>query len=187
MLRISDDSAAEVFWNRSGGSAIISRVTARYGLASTTTPYNGRWYITLSTAGDLVRYYDKLLDGSGGLPQEQASVIMANLRAVDARRHGIDGYPQRFGIPDGLYAEPVAVKQGWFCCWNGGNWVHLSTGVIGLSVVTSWRSARCSPPATPPRANTSPRPSRRCSPAAASSSPANAANGARSCLATGYR
>ena len=40
-------------------------------------------------------------------------------------------YPQRFGIPEGLYAEPVAVKQGWFCCWNGGNWLHVSTGVIG--------------------------------------------------------
>ena len=38
---------------------------------------------------------------------------------------------QRFGIPDGLYAEAVAVKQGWFCCWNGANQLHLSTGVIG--------------------------------------------------------
>ena len=40
-------------------------------------------------------------------------------------------YPQRFGIPEGLYAEPVAVKQGWMCCSDGGNWMHLSTGVIG--------------------------------------------------------
>ncbi len=38
MLRSSDDSAAESFWNRSGGSAIISRVTARYGLKGTTAP-----------------------------------------------------------------------------------------------------------------------------------------------------
>ena len=51
MLRSSDDSAAEVFWNRSGGSAIVSRVTARYGLGATTTPYNGRWFNTLSTTG----------------------------------------------------------------------------------------------------------------------------------------
>src|SRR5690349_2342094 len=71
MLRSSDDSAAEVFWNRSGGSAIVSRVTGRYGLGATTTPYDGRWYNTLSTTGDLVRYYDKLLDGTGGLPQER--------------------------------------------------------------------------------------------------------------------
>jgi hypothetical protein len=135
MLRASDDSAAEVFWNRSGGSAIVSRVTARYGLGATKTPYNGRWYNTLSTTADLVRYYDKLLAGSGGLPPERANIILSNLAASTPT--AIDGtmpggiYPQRFGIPDGLYAEPVAVKQGWFCCWNGGNWVHLSTGVIG--------------------------------------------------------
>jgi hypothetical protein len=136
MLRSSDDSAAEVFWNRSGGSAIVSRVTARYGLGATKTPYNGRWFNTLSTTADLVQYYDKLLSGSGGLPQEQANIILSNLAA--STPNAIDGtmpggiYPQRFGIPDGLYGEPVAVKQGWFCCWNGGNWVHLSTGVIGL-------------------------------------------------------
>jgi hypothetical protein len=135
MLRSSDDSAAEVFWNRSGGSAIITRVTARYGLKATTTPYNGRWYNTLSTTADLVQYYDKLLSGSGGLPPERANIILSNLAASTPM--AIDGtqpggvYPQRFGIPDGLYAEPVAVKQGWFCCWNGGNWMHMSTGVIG--------------------------------------------------------
>jgi hypothetical protein len=39
-------------------------------------------------------------------------------------------YPQRFGIPEGLYAEPVAVKQGWMCCVDS-DWMHLSTGVIG--------------------------------------------------------
>lgn len=135
MLRSSDDSAAEVFWNRSGGSAIINRVKARYGLGATTTPYNGRWFNTLSTPGDIVHYYDLLLSGAGGLPPERASIILSNLAASTPM--AIDGtqpggvYPQRFGIPEGLYNEPVAVKQGWFCCWNGGNWVHWSTGVIG--------------------------------------------------------
>jgi hypothetical protein len=131
MLRSSDDNAAENFWNRSGGSAIISRVTARYGLAATKAPYNGRWFNTTSTPTDLVHYYDMLLNGTGGLPPEQASVIMSNL--AQSTPNGIDGYPQRFGIPDGLYAEPVAVKQGWMCCWNGGNWMHMSTGVIGAN------------------------------------------------------
>ena len=129
MLRSSDDSAAEIFWNRGGGSDIITRVVARYGLTSTTKPYNGKWDLTMSTAADLVRFYDKLLNGSGGLPQEQANVIMANLAQSTPR--GIDGYPQHFGIPDGLYAEAVAVKQGWFCCWSGANQLHVSTGVIG--------------------------------------------------------
>lgn len=135
MLRSSDDSAAEVFWNRSGGSAIVSRVTARYGLGATSTPYNGRWFNTLSTTGDLVKYYDKLLSGSGGLPPERANIILSNLAqstptAIDGTQPG-GIYPQRFGIPEALYAEPVAVKQGWMCCWNGGNWMHMSTGVIG--------------------------------------------------------
>jgi hypothetical protein len=69
-----------------------------------------------------------LMQGSGGLPPERASIILSNL--AQSTSTGIDGYPQRFGIPDGLYAEPVAVKQGWMCC-IGADWMHLSTGVIG--------------------------------------------------------
>ncbi|MDP9164709.1 MAG: hypothetical protein M3O32_01340 [Actinomycetota bacterium] len=134
MLQSSDDSAAETFWNRSGGSAIISRVIARYGLTSTSPPDNGRWFNTTSSVTDLVRYYDMLLAGTGGLPPEQASMIVANLAASTptAPDGMVPGgvYPQRFGIPEGLYAEPVAVKQGWMCC-IGADWLHLSTGVIG--------------------------------------------------------
>lgn len=129
MLRSSDDSAAQTFWDRSGGSAIIARVKARYGLAGTAAPWNGHWDVTTSTANDLVRYYDMLLDGTGGLPPDKADIILGDL--ARSTPTGLDGYPQRFGIPDGLYAEPVAVKQGWFCCWNGGNQLHVSTGVIG--------------------------------------------------------
>ena len=69
------------------------------------------------------------MDGTGGLPPEQANVIVGDL--AQSTPTGTDGYPQRFGIPEGLYAEPVAVKQGWFCCWNGANQLHVSTGVIG--------------------------------------------------------
>jgi hypothetical protein len=134
MLRASDDSAAEVFWNRSGGSAIIDRVVKRYGLASTRRPSNGRWFNTISTATDLIRYYDMLLSGAGGLPSEQANIILSNLAASTptAPDGMVPGgvYPQRFGIPEGLFAEPVAVKQGWMCC-VGADWMHLSTGVIG--------------------------------------------------------
>jgi hypothetical protein len=134
MLRSSDDSAAETFWNRSGGSAIVSRVVARYGLGATSPPSNGRWYNTISTTNDLVRYYDMLIAGSGGLPPDKADIILADL--AQSTPTAPDGmvpggvYPQRFGIPEGLYAEPVAVKQGWMCC-VGADWMHLSTGVIG--------------------------------------------------------
>ena len=136
MLRSSDDSAAETFWNRSGGSAIVNRVAARYGLSSTAPPSNGHWWNTISTAVDLAHYYDMLMSGGGGLPPEQANVILSNLsqstpNALDGTQPG-GVYPQRFGIPDGLYAEPVAVKQGWMCC-IGSDWMHLSTGVVGLN------------------------------------------------------
>jgi hypothetical protein len=129
MLRSSDDSAAQMFWDRSGQNAIIARVKARYGLPGTTAPSNGHWDVTQSTASDLVHYYDMLLNGTGGLPPEQANVIIGDL--AQSTPTGTDGYPQRFGIPEGLYAEPVAVKQGWFCCWNGANQLHVTTGIIG--------------------------------------------------------
>jgi hypothetical protein len=129
MLRSSDDFPADDFWARGGGNAIIKRVADRYKLSKTTVPYNGDWWNTMSTTSDLVRYYDMLLDGKGGLPPDQANLIVANLAASTPQ--GVDGYPQRFGIPDGLFAEPVAVKQGWMCCWGIGDQVHLSTGLIG--------------------------------------------------------
>jgi len=129
MLRSSDDFPADDFWIRGGGNAVVARVAARYGLAKTTVPYDGNWWNTMSTTADLVRYYDMLLDGSGGLPRAQADMMVADLAASTPQ--AVDGYPQRFGIPDGLFAEPVAVKQGWMCCWNGPNWLHMSTGVIG--------------------------------------------------------
>lgn len=129
MLRSSDDFPADDFWARGGGNAIINRVAARYKLAGTTAPYDGNWWNTMSTTADLVRYYDMLLDGTGGLPPQQAGVILNDLAA--STPVATDGYPQRFGIPDGLFAERVAVKQGWMCCWGPDNQVHLSTGVIG--------------------------------------------------------
>ena len=129
MLRSSDDGAAETFWAARGGETIITDVAGRYGLTSTTPPSDGQWWNTMSSASDLVHYYDRLLNGSGGLSGERAQIIVNDLAGSTAT--GADGYPQRFGIPDGLYAEPVAVKQGWMCCMDGDSWMHLSTGIIG--------------------------------------------------------
>jgi hypothetical protein len=128
MLSSSDDGAAETLWGERGGETIITDVAGRYGLTSTTPPSDGRWWNTMSSASDLVHYYDILLNGSGGLSGQRAEIIVNDL-AVSTTT-GADGYPQRFGIPDGLYAEPVAVKQGWMCC-IGDSWMHLSTGIIG--------------------------------------------------------
>ena len=143
MLQSSDDDAAEKFWDQDGEAAIITEVAGRYGLTSTAPPSDGRWWNTISSVTDLVRYYEMLLDGSGGLPAERAKIIVNDL--ARSTPTGSDGYPQRFGIPDGLYAEPVAVKQGWMCC-IGTDWVHLSTGVIGpdhryIMVVQSLQSS----------------------------------------------
>lgn len=128
MLQASDDDAGEVFWGRGGGDEIVTRVASRYGLRSTGPGSDGRWWNTTTTAGDLARYYAMLLDGAGGLTLDQAQIIIDDLS--QSAPQGVDGYPQRFGIPEGLYAEPVAVKQGWMCC-IGDDWMHLSTGVIG--------------------------------------------------------
>ncbi|OBF23002.1 serine hydrolase [Mycobacterium kubicae] len=128
MLQSSDDGAAERFWSLDGEDAIITQVASRYGLSSTLPPSDGRWWNTVSSAQDLIRYYEMLLDGTGGLPADRARVIVNDL--AQSTPNGVDGYPQRFGIPEGLYAEPVAVKQGWMCC-IGADWMHLSTGVIG--------------------------------------------------------
>ena len=128
MLQSSDDGAAETFWAARGGETIVNGVAGRYGLTSTTPPSDGRWWNTMSSASDLVHYYDVLLNGSGGLSGERAEIIVNDLAGSTAT--GADGYPQRFGIPDGLYAETVAVKQGWMCC-IGDSWMHLSTGIIG--------------------------------------------------------
>jgi hypothetical protein len=143
MLQSSDDGAAEKFWGLGGGTAIITEVAARYGLTSTTPGDDGRWWNTMSSVTDLIRYYEMLLDGSGGLPADDAKIIVNDL--AQSTPNGLDGYPQRFGIPDGLYAEPVAVKQGWMCC-IGSDWMHLSTGVIGadrryIMVVQSLQTA----------------------------------------------
>ena len=96
MLRSSDDDAAQRFWDQNGGDAIISQVATRYGLSSTTPPSDGRWWNTVSSATDLIRYYDMLLDGSGGLPRERAGIIVSDL--AQSTPTGVDGYPQRFGI-----------------------------------------------------------------------------------------
>jgi hypothetical protein len=128
MLQASDDDAGEVFWDRGGGDEVVARVASRYGLPSTGPGSDGRWWNTITTASDLVRYYDMLLGGAGGLTADQAYIIINDL--AQSAPEGDDGYPQRFGIPDGLYAERVAVKQGWMCC-IGDDWMHLSTGVIG--------------------------------------------------------
>ncbi len=89
-----------------------------------------------------------------------------------ARRHGA-----RRRIPTAVRHSRGALRRA--RCGQAGLVLLLERRQLGAlvdrrdragTVDTSWRSARCSPPTTPPPATPSPRPSRRCSPAAASSS-----------------
>ncbi|KJF24623.1 hypothetical protein CJ178_19520 [Rhodococcus sp. ACPA4] len=129
MLRSSDDSAAELLWNRFGSNNIIDRITARYPLSSTSIGSDETWWETQTTMSDIVSYYDALLDGRGGLSADQSAVVLGDIG--DFTSTAADGYYQRFGIPDALSGESgIAVKQGWMCCIDG-NWIHLSTGIAG--------------------------------------------------------
>ncbi|WP_072802317.1 serine hydrolase [Rhodococcoides yunnanense] len=130
MLKSSDDQAANNLWDKYGGNDIIDRVTQRYGLTATSPPWDGLWWNTETTAGDIVAYYTRMIDGAGGLSPASASTIIGLLR--ESTPVATDGYHQHFGIVDGLPSEPVyAVKQGWMCC-IADRWVHLSTGTVGV-------------------------------------------------------
>jgi hypothetical protein len=126
MLRSSDDTAAQDFWNRFGGSQIVAEVVSRYRMGDArTTP---AWYDTMVSPADMVGYYNQLIGGQGGLPAADRDFILGQLRASTPA--GTDGYNQRFGLPGGLNDPVQAVKQGWMISENG-DWVHNSTDMIG--------------------------------------------------------
>ncbi|TQC51072.1 hypothetical protein EEB14_01390 [Rhodococcus sp. WS4] len=129
MLESSDDDAANTLWDDLGGPDLVVDVAGRYGLAATTPPWDGLWWNTETTAADLVTFYAGLLDDRDGLGEGRIAEFVGYLRA--STPEGIDGYDQRFGIPDGLPGERVVgVKQGWMCCVTD-RWIHVSTGVMG--------------------------------------------------------
>jgi len=129
MLSRSDDSAANDLWSRYGGSEVVDRVVHRHGLTDTSAPYDGNWWNTVTTASDLLTWYDAVLGGTSGLDERGTATLVGHL--LDFEPAGSDGYDQRFGLPDGLPdATELGVKQGWMCCVDG-NWIHLSTGFFG--------------------------------------------------------
>ncbi|WP_212763984.1 hypothetical protein [Streptomyces sp. I05A-00742] len=110
MLASSDDDAAGHFWERNGGSGVITRMVSRLGLTNTAGPpadFPGHWGYSAITAADTVRVYRHLLDAA---PEPVRTAVLGPLRR--ATRHGTDGFDQFFGIPAAC-APPWAVKQGW--------------------------------------------------------------------------
>lgn len=165
MLQSSDDGAAERFWGQGGANAIVTAVAARYGLTSTTPPSDGRWWNTMSSTTDLIRYYEMLLDGSGGLPADKAKVIVDDLaqstptgstatRSASASPTG--SMPNRWRSSRAGCAASAAIGCTCRPVWSA------------RTAATSWWCSPCSPPTTPPPATRSPGRSRRYFPRAAS-------------------
>lgn len=129
MLESSDDTAANLLWDAAGGSDLVTRVAERYSLVSTAPSLDGLWWNTETTAHDLIIFYDGILDDVAQLGADRVEQFVDYLR--QSTPTAADGYDQRFGLPDALFDEPViGVKQGWMCC-IAGQWIHLTTGIIG--------------------------------------------------------
>ncbi|WP_241833061.1 class A beta-lactamase-related serine hydrolase [Streptomyces caatingaensis] len=127
MLASSDDSAAGHFWERNGGTGVITRMVSRLGLTGTAGPpprFPGHWGYSAVTAADVVRVWRHLLDDA---PPAQREAVLGPLRR--ATRYGTDGFDQFFGIPS-AFARPWAVKQG----WSGYPPAARPTGVSGTGV-----------------------------------------------------
>jgi hypothetical protein len=131
MLRSSDNPPANRFWDTFGANGIVRDVIARYGLTETGLTSNIRyWGNTLITAHDMVVFYQRLLDGAGGLSTGSRDFIIDQLR--QSTPWGADDAWQFFGLHDGLPREgTIGQKQGWMCCVNGGIYRH-STGFVGF-------------------------------------------------------
>ncbi|SHI50705.1 hypothetical protein [Streptomyces sp. 3214.6] len=138
MLRSSDDASASYYWAQNGGSAIVTRMVARLGLADTAGPpagYPGFWGYTALSAADTVRIYRYLLDSA---PEPVRTLVMGDLR--QSTRCGTDGFDQRFGIP-ASFEKPWAVKQGWSGFGDSGNCTD-TTAVTGATAAKAGAGAR---------------------------------------------
>lgn len=128
MLTRSDDSAASLLWDSFDGPEIVDRVVARHSLRGTVAPADF-WWNTVTTASDILTWYDDLLSGRAGLDEPASARIVGYL--IESEPTGTDGYDQQFGLPDGLsYAVDLGSKAGWMCCLDS-QWIHLSTGFFG--------------------------------------------------------
>ena len=156
MLRSSDDSAAEIFWNRSGGSAIINRVVARYGLGSTRTTQRAvvQHHQHGDRSGALLRHDDGRAPAACR-PSRPAS------SCPTWRNPPTDGM-----VPGGVTRSDSASRR--VCSPNrsrsnrAGCAASARTGCIcppassARIAATSWPSARCSRPAPPTPADDHP-------------------------------
>ncbi|MCK0092471.1 class A beta-lactamase-related serine hydrolase [Rhodococcus sp. F64268] len=128
MLTRSDDSAASLLWDAFGGPEIVARVVERHALRGTVAPVDF-WWNTLTTASDILTWYDHLLGSTDGFDEPAGARIIGYL--LEWEPTGADGYDQQFGLSAGLPdTVDLGSKAGWMCCL-GSQWIHLSTGFFG--------------------------------------------------------
>lgn len=125
MLAGSNDAIASAFWERNGGTAIVSRTAALVGLSNTTPPTDPtQWGMAKTSASDVLATYEYLEEV---VPDEVAAPLLAAMG--NARNPADDGWDQYFGIPDGLPGMAWQIKQGWMVLRNA--LVLNTTGVVG--------------------------------------------------------
>lgn len=109
MLAGSDDAIASRLWEEDGGTTIVGRMADLMGLDHTVAPADpGQWGMTKMSPDDVVTTYQYLEDT---VPDDTAQPLLTAM--ADARQPADDGYPQYFGIPDGLPGSTWEIKQGW--------------------------------------------------------------------------
>jgi hypothetical protein len=126
MLEGSNDADASDFWNRDGGGAIVTRMIALIGLKHTLLPtVIGQWGMAKMSASDVVATYQYI---AYDMPAASSTLIMNAL--YNAKKTADDGFPQYFGIPDGLPTTATWwIKQGWMILDSAV--VLNTTGVVG--------------------------------------------------------
>jgi beta-lactamase class A len=126
MISYSDDDIANALWDEDGGNSIVTRTAALIGLTNTQPPDDpSQWGEATMSAQDVITTYQYIQDE---IPVPAQDVLMTGMRAAAAT--AADGFPQYFGIPDGLPGSSWAIKQGWMLLMS--TTVLDTTGMVGL-------------------------------------------------------
>ncbi|GAB3572093.1 hypothetical protein GCM10027445_28630 [Amycolatopsis endophytica] len=148
MLSLSHDGDADSYWDSGGRGSIITRMADLMNLRNTQPPrIPDQWEMTRTTPNDLVAIYRYL---TTEVPPGARQPILDGLAAI--RTPAADGFPQYFGIPDGLPGLPRAVKQGWMeidrtvvlntTGLAGENYRYIAVLLTELPLGTSYASGR---------------------------------------------
>lgn len=126
MIVSSNDTAADELYTRFGGDAMVTEVAQRYRLSSVVpTNQPGFWELTMMSARDVARYYDRFLSEA---PMADRDYLLGLLRRTE--EVAADGFRQLFGLSAALPGQTLALKQGWMCCPRETSYLH-TTGILG--------------------------------------------------------